>query len=119
MPNAPDPVSSSRAARLLKGAAILFGVLGGAFLLWVGDKWMQRPEMRASQFGFEAPFWPALGGFVLLSIVAIITLFWTAARRVERGDDLFSNRHRTRRSNGSPNPNGSNGSPNPNGEHTS
>lgn len=106
MPNSNAPVSSPLAARLLKGAAILFGMFGGAFLFWIGDKWLHQPEMRASQFGFEAPFWPALGGFVLLSVVAIISLFWTAARRVERGDDLFTNRHRKRRSEWSRPPNG-------------
>ncbi len=106
MRDSKDSTSSPLAPHLLKGAAILFGMLGGTFLLWIGDKWLQRPEMRASQFGFDAPFWPALGGFVLLSVVAIISLFWTAARRVERGDELFTNRHRKRRSNGSRAPNG-------------
>ena len=86
--------SSPRAAQLLKGAAILFSVLGASFIVWVADKWITFPEARASQFGFEAPLWPALGAFVLLATVAVGTLFWTAARRVERGEDLFARRHR-------------------------
>lgn len=91
--------SSSRLspARLLKGAAVLFAVLGLSFLVWVTDKWFKYPEMQASQFGFEAPLWPALGAFVLLAIAAVGVLFWQAARRVESGEDLYAQRHRRRR----------------------
>lgn len=94
----PKPTESpATAARLLKGAALVFAGLGGAFLVWVGDKWINHPEVRASQFGFEAPLWPALGGFVLVAIVTVVGLFWTAARRVSEGEDLFAQRHRRRR----------------------
>jgi TRAP-type C4-dicarboxylate transport system permease small subunit len=102
-----DP-SSPRAARLLKGAALLFVAMGTGFLVWLGRQWTRYPEMKASQFGFEAPLWPALGGFVLLAIVAVVGLFWRAARRVERGENLFAQRHRRRRSDG---PGPTNGSP--------
>ncbi|MFB6248773.1 MAG: ABC transporter permease [Salinibacter sp.] len=95
-PDAHDP--SPSAARLLKGAAVLFAGLGVAFLAWLGRQWIQYPEMRASQFGFEAPLWPALGGFVLVAMLAIVGLFWRAARRVEAGEDLFAQRHRRRAS---------------------
>ena len=97
----PDPDahnSADAAVRLLKGAAVLFGGLGAAFLAWLGRQWARYPGMRASQFGFEAPLWPALGAFVLLGMIAVVTLFWTAARRVERGEDLFAQRHRRRAS---------------------
>lgn len=96
MPDRTDESPPHTAARLLKGAAILFAVLGLSFIAWVGDKWIEFPEARASQFGFEAPLWPALGAFVLLSTVAVVSLFWTAAGRVKRGEDLFSQRHRRR-----------------------
>ena len=105
----PDPDSSDSAdaaAWLLKGAAALFAGLGAAFLVWLWRKWAQYPEMRASQFGFEAPLWPALGGFVLLAMVAVIGLFWRAARRVEAGEDLFAQRHRRRALDGPPPSNG-------------
>jgi hypothetical protein len=93
----PDPSDSTpRAARLLKGAAVLFAGLGTGFLVWLGAQWRQYPELRTSQFGFEAPLWPALGAFVLLGMGAVITLFWRAARRVEGGEDLFAQRHRRR-----------------------
>jgi len=97
----PDPDahdSPNAAARLLKGAAVLFGGLGAAFLAWLGRQWARYPEMRASQFGFEAPLWPALGGFVLVAMLAVVGLFWRAARRVEAGENLFAQRHRRRSS---------------------
>lgn len=106
MTDANQSPSTPLAARLLKGAAAVFAGLGGGFLFWVGSKWMEYPQMRASQFGFEAPYWPALGGFVLVSILAVVGLFWTAARRVEEGEELFSNRHRKQRSEWSSNTNG-------------
>lgn len=92
MPDSTSPNES--ASQLLKSAAILFSALGAAFLVWLSAQWQKYPEMRASQFGFEAPLWPALGAFVLLGVVAVVSLFWTAARRVEQGEDLFSHRHR-------------------------
>jgi type VI protein secretion system component VasK len=83
-------------ARLLKGGAITFAVLGTAFVVWVLDKWRQMPEARASQFGFEAPLWPALALFVIVSTGAAVGMLWRASRRVEAGEDLFAQRHRRR-----------------------
>lgn len=96
MPEQPDAPPGPTAARLLKGAAVLFAVLGLSFVAWIGDKWIEFPEARATQFGFDAPLWPALGGFVLLATTAVVFLFWTAAGRVEEGEDLFRQRHRKR-----------------------
>ncbi len=96
MPDRTDESSPQTAARLLKGAALLFAVLGLSFLAWIGDKWIDFPEARATQFGFEAPLWPALGGFVLLATAAVVTLFWFAAGRVEKGEDLIRQQHRRR-----------------------
>lgn len=86
--------SALSAAHLLRGASALFAVLGLSFLVWVWNQWAEHPEMRASQFGFEAPLWPALGGFVLIAIAAVVGLFWSAAHRVETGENLFAQRHR-------------------------
>jgi len=97
-----------RAVRLLKGAAVLFSAMGVGFLVWLGRQWARYPEMKASQFGFEAPLWPALGGFVLLAVIAVVALFWRAAGRVEDGENLFAQRHRRRSSDG---PGPTNGSP--------
>jgi hypothetical protein len=61
---------------------------------WGLDKWIRYPGARASQFGFEAPLWPAFVGFALFATVVMVALFWTAAGRVEAGEDLFAKRHR-------------------------
>lgn len=96
MPDSDSPNAS--AAQLLKSAAIVVSCLGAGFLVWLSLKWQEYPEMRTSQFGYEAPLWPALGAFVLVAIAAIVTLFWIAAGRVEEGEDLFAQRHRRRAS---------------------
>jgi len=88
--------NASAPVRLLKGGALTFAVLGTAFVLWVLDKWRQMPEARASQFGFEAPLWPALAVFVAVSTTAAVGILWRAAQRVKDGEDLFAQRHRRR-----------------------
>lgn len=92
-----DDPSSPAPARLLKAAAVLVAVLGGGMAAWGLDKWIRYPEARASQFGFEAPLWPAFVGFALLATVVMVALFWTAAGRVESGENLFAQRHRESR----------------------
>lgn len=81
-------------ARLLKAAALLFALVGGGMTAWGLDKWIRFPEARASQFGFQAPLWPAFTIFVVFATGVVILLFWRAARRVEEGEDLFAQRHR-------------------------
>jgi len=68
--------------------------MGTAIVTWVIDTWRDHPETRASQFGFEAPLWPAMAIFVVGATVAAVALLWRAARRVEAGEDLFAQRHR-------------------------
>lgn len=92
----PTNDASPAPARLLKGGAVVFALLGGGFVAWVLDKWWQMPEARASQFGFQAPLWPALAVFTVVATVAAVGLLWRAARRVEDGEDLFAQRHRRR-----------------------
>lgn len=88
-----DPPTSSN-ARLLKGAAVVFLLLGGTMVTWGLDKWIRYPETRASQFGFEAPLWPAFVGFTIFGTAIAVGVFWSTARRIEAGEDLFKQRHR-------------------------
>lgn len=97
MPSLNDPPSDA-AVRLLRGAALVFAVIGGGMAAWGLDKWVRYPEARASQFGFEAPLWPAFTIFVLLATVVIVGFFWTVARRVANGENLFAQQHRRRQS---------------------
>jgi len=83
-----------RAARILKGGAITFAVVGTGIAAWMADKWLRYPSMEASQFDFSAPLWPAATLFVLVATAAGVALLWQAARRSESGEDLFAQRHR-------------------------
>lgn len=96
MPQQNKVSTDTAAVRLLKAAALVFAIIGGSMAAWGVDKWIHQPQMRASQFGFEAPLWPAFTLFVLLATVVIVGLFWTAARRVADGENLFAQRHRRR-----------------------
>lgn len=96
MPQTPDFSSLLDPVRLLKGAAIVFALLGGGMAAWGLDKWIRYPETRATQFGFEAPLWPAFTVFVLVATAVVVGLLWRAAGRVEAGEDLFAQRHRRR-----------------------
>lgn len=107
MPPQNDPSSNTSAVRLLKIAALVFAGIGGSVSAWGVDKWINQPQARASQFGFEAPLWPAFTLFVLVATVVIVGLFWTAAERVADGENLFAQRHRRRSSSEEP----SNGRP--------
>lgn len=85
--------------RVLKSAAGLTLAGGLALALWLTDKALRYPDVRARQFGRfgpEAPLWIPLIGFVLVFLGAIAYVFWRAARRMEAGEDLFAQRHRRR-----------------------
>lgn len=94
MPSENDETTTESAVHLLKGAALVFAVLGLTMAGWGIDKWLEMPGARASQFGFTAPLWPAFICFVVLATGIIVWLLIRAARRVEGGHDLFAQRHR-------------------------
>lgn len=87
---------NSSLASLLKAAAALFAAVGLGVAAWLVDKAVRYPEVRASQFGNEAPLWIPFALFVLLCVGLVAYVFLKAARRVEAGEDLFSQRHRRR-----------------------
>jgi xanthine/uracil permease len=78
----------------LKSGAVVFAAIGGSMAAWGLDKWVHQPQARASQFGFEAPLWPAFTLFVVVATIVGVGLLWSAAGRVEAGEDLFAQRHR-------------------------
>lgn len=81
-----------RQSRILRGAAALFGTIGLAILVWLGDKAIRYPQIHASQLGAEAPLWIPMMIFVAICTAASVALFLRAARRVDQGEDLFNNR---------------------------
>ncbi len=95
----PPSDRSTTQARLLKTAAVVFAAIGGSMAAWGLDKWVRYPEARASQFGFDAPIWPAFTLFVVFATGVGVLLLWSAAGRVEDGEDLFAQRHRRHPSN--------------------
>ncbi len=101
MTNDPSP---SPAARVLRAGALGFLLVGSGIAAWLGVQWVEHPGIRASQFGFEAPLWPAALVFVLVATAAGVALLWRASKRVARGEDLFAQRHRRRPSDDRPEP---------------
>ena len=94
MPTPSDPFSP---ATLLRGAATGIIVAGLGVAAWLADKALRHPEIRARQFGYDAPLWIPFALFVLVCVGLVAGLFVRAARRVEAGEDLFEKRHRRRR----------------------
>jgi hypothetical protein len=101
-----DDSPRSSAARILRAGALGFLLIGGGISAWLVVQWIKHPGIRASQFGFEAPLWPAALAFVLVATAAGVTLLWRASSRVTRGEDLFARRHRRRPSDDRPDPDG-------------
>lgn len=80
--------------RILKGGAAVFILIGIGLVAWLTDQWIKHPEAQASQFGNTAPYWPAVILFIVVSVAAGVMLLWRAASRLEKGEDLFEERHR-------------------------
>ena len=82
--------------QVLRGGAVVFALLGLSMMIWLGGQALEHPEIKASQFGNQAPLWiPALL-FVLVSTVAGVYVLIRAAKRVDAGENLFEQRHRRR-----------------------
>jgi hypothetical protein len=81
-------------AALLRGAAVVFGVLGLGLTIWLIDKALRFPQVRASMLDYTAPLWEPAIGFVVAGTGLSIYVFVRAARRVDRGENLFAKRHR-------------------------
>jgi len=94
--SSPSDNASPPAVRVLRIGMGMFTLLGGGIALWITNQWIEHPEIRATQFGFEAPLWPAALVFVVVSTIAGIGLLRTASQRVRDGEDLFDQRHRRR-----------------------
>ena len=93
----PKLSKTSPPSALLKGAAAVIVVAGLGVAAWLVDKALRHPEIRARQFGYDAPLWIPFALFVLVCVGLVAYLFVRAARRVEAGEDLFAQRHRRRR----------------------
>jgi hypothetical protein len=93
------PVSSKSTLYLVRSTIALLLVTGAGLLLWMVHQANQYPEAQARQFGRfgeAVPFWAPVIGFTIIAVVAMVYLFWQAARRVAAGEDLFGSRFRRR-----------------------
>ncbi len=90
------PPDRSTPAFLLRAAALLLGLAGGGFMIWLIDKALRHPAVQAAQGSAAAPWWAPFTLFTAAAVGLMIYLFLRAARRVEAGEDLFARRHRRR-----------------------
>lgn len=81
---------------LLRTGAATFILIGGAITVWLLDKAIRYPDIQASQFDNTAPLWAPTILFVVACTAAGSYVLFRAAQRVDRGDDLFAQRHRRR-----------------------
>ena len=79
----PDADPRIPPVRLLHGAAALFALLGVTIAIWLVDKAIRYPSVRAVQGGASAPLWIPFTVFVAVGTAAAVYLFLKAARRAE------------------------------------
>lgn len=97
--NAPDV---KRLLRLLRLAAALVVLFGLGMTVWLVDKAVLNPDVRAkrpSWFAdgvFDLPFWLPLIVTVVGGSVAVVYVYVRAARRLKSGEDLYGNSYRER-----------------------
>ncbi len=81
----------------MKAAAAITVLLGGGLIAWLVDKAIRYPEIKAEQAGSQGPLWEPMIAFVAVCVAGAAYLFLHAARRLDRGEDLFAARHRRSR----------------------
>lgn len=97
--NAPDVKRLLRLFRLAAALVVLFGL---GLTVWLVDKAVLNPDVRAkrpSWFAdgvFDLPFWLPLIVTVVGGSVAVVYVYVRAARRLKSGEDLYGNSYRER-----------------------
>lgn len=98
----PDPTDPNVPLRLLRGAAALVVLFGLGMTVWLIDKAVLNPDVKAkrpSWFAdgvFDVPFWVPLILTVVGGAACVVYVFARAARRLRRGEDLYGNSYRDR-----------------------
>ncbi len=102
MPATDDGPDSRRILRLLRLAAALAVLFGLGMTVWLVDKAVLNPDVRArrpSWFDggvFDVPFWLPLVATVAGGSAAVAYVYVRAARRLKSGEDLYGNSYRER-----------------------
>jgi hypothetical protein len=102
MPDPTGPEATRSALRLLNVAiatAVVFAIAGS---VWLVDKAVLNPEVRARkprwfEGVFDMPFWLPLILTFAIGCAAVIFVYVRAARRLRAGDDLFAESFRARK----------------------
>lgn len=100
----PEPTAhetTRSALKLLNAAIATVVVFALAGTVWLVDKAVLNPEVRARkprwfEGVFDMPFWLPLILTFAIGAAAVIFVYVRAARRLRAGDDLFANSFRAR-----------------------
>lgn len=97
-----DAPDTKRLLRLLRLAAALAVVFGLGLTVWLIDKAVLNPDVRAKRPSwftdglFDMPFWLPLVATVVGGSAAVAYVYVRAARRLKSGEDLYGNSYRER-----------------------
>ncbi len=95
----PEP---ARLLRLLRAAAALVVLFGLGMTVWLVDKAVLNPDVRAKRPSwfdggvFDIPFWLPLVATIVGGSAAVVYVYLRAARRLKAGEDLYANSYRER-----------------------
>ena len=87
--------------RMLRMAVALVVLFGLGMVVWLIDKAVLNPDVRAKQPGwvegtFNVPFWLPLILTVVAGVAAVVAVYVKAYRRLRRGEDLYGGSYRER-----------------------
>ena len=96
----PDPTDEMRRGiQMLRWAAVVLAVMAISIALWVWyaalgnpDVRLERPSWLEDGQAFDFSFWTPLEVTVLVGGTLAGIIFWTAWKRIRRGEDLYANR---------------------------
>lgn len=102
MPETPPPDDHRSTLRLLRAAIVTVVVFALAGTVWLVDKAVLNPEVRARkprwfEGVFDMPFWLPLILTFAIGTAAVIFVYVRAARRLRAGEDLFGQSFRARK----------------------
>ncbi len=92
--------------RLLRIAAALVVLFGVGMTVWLIDKAVLNPDVRAKRPGwfdggvFDVPFWVPLIVTVVGGAAAVLYVYVRAARRLRDGEDIRGNSYRDKQRRG-------------------
>lgn len=98
MSESPATPRIMRLFRIAIGTAIAFLIIG---TFWMIDTAVRNPDVRARkprwfEGFFDMPFWLPLTLTFTIGLLAVISIYVRAARRLKNGEDIFNQSYRKR-----------------------